>query len=111
MQPFAIKTNLINKIISSNNGVAQIEIQIVDEKDKPVFLANNEVTCLIDGPLKLLGLEASNPSDMTDYTDNRQRVFHGRMIAYFQAIGQKGTAKVTLKSPWLLDSIVELKVE
>jgi hypothetical protein len=49
----------------------------------------------------LLGLEAGNSSDMSDYTDNGQRVFHGRLLAYVQATGEKGEIKISFSSPWL----------
>jgi len=110
-QPYGIKAVATNNSISSPKGVAQIEIQIVDEDGKPVILADNEITCTTEGPVKLLGLEASNPTDMGDYTDNRQRVFQGQMIAYLQSTGEKGKAKVYLSSPWLKNQVVELEVK
>jgi hypothetical protein len=58
----------------------------------------------------LLGLEASNNSDMGDYSDNRQRVFHGRLIAYVQANGQAGEVSVRFRAPWLKDGVATLKV-
>lgn len=109
-QPYAIRAKIVSKTISSAKGVAQIEIQIVDEDGKPVILADNEITCSTEGPLKLLGLEASNPSDMTDYTDNKQRVFQGKMIAYLQAT-DKGKAEITFTSPGLKDTSVEINLE
>ena len=110
-QPFAITAKVVKNVIASAKGVAQIEIQIADEAGKPVFFADNEITCLTNGAVKLIGLEASNPTDMGDYTDNKQRVFQGKMIAYIQATGKKGKAKVIFTSPWLTESIVELDLE
>jgi beta-galactosidase len=110
-QPFGIKAVATNRTISSTKGVTQIEIQIVDVDGKPVLIADNEITCSTEGSVKLLGLEASNPTDMGDYTDNRQRVFQGKMIAYLQSSGMKGKAKVTFTSPWLKEQVVELEVE
>jgi hypothetical protein len=110
-QPYAIQARLVSKAISTAKGVAQIEIQIVDENEKPVFLADNEITCSMEGPVKLLGLEASNPADMTDYKDNKLRVFQGKMIAYIQATGTKGKATVSFTSPWLKDGMVEITLE
>jgi hypothetical protein len=109
-RPAGIKAVATNKTISSARGVAQIEIQIVDEDGKPVLLADDEITCTTDGPVKLLGLEASNPADMGDYSDNKQRVFQGKMIAYLQSTGKKGKAKATFTSPWLKEQVVEIEV-
>ncbi|MEI6138071.1 MAG: sugar-binding domain-containing protein [Mariniphaga sp.] len=110
-RPYAIRANATNKNISSNKGVAQIEIQIVDETGKPVLLADDEITCITDGNIKLLGLEASNPADMEDYKDNRQRVFQGKMIAYLQSSGKKGKSKVTFTSPWLTSAVIEILID
>jgi len=75
------------------------------------MLSDDELTCTIEGPATLLGLEASNNSDMGDYTDNVQRVFHGRLIAYVQANGQAGEVKVHFKAPWLKAGVSTLTVK
>jgi hypothetical protein len=110
-RPHAIKANTVNRVSASAKGVAQIEIQIVDEDGKPVFDADNEITCLTSGPAKLLGLEASDPTDMGDYSDNKQRVFRGKMIAYIQSTGAKGKAQIHFTSPWLIPALVDLDIE
>ena len=97
--------------IESDGGVGLVEIRILDEDGKPVILAEDEITCTLSGPVKLLGLEASNPTDMGDYSDNRQRVFQGKMMAYIKATGKKGQAKVRFESPWLKSAEVDLMVE
>jgi beta-galactosidase len=74
-------------------------VQIDD--GKAVFMSDDEITCTSNGAVKLLGMEAGNSADMGDYTDNRQRVFQGKMMVYVQSLGKKGTAKVTFESPWL----------
>lgn len=100
-RPFAIEIVSVNKEISKDKGLAQVVLQVVDEDGVPVRISDNEVTCHIDGPGKLLGLEASNNSDMGDYTDNIQRVFHGRLLAYVQATGGEGAIRLKFTSPWL----------
>lgn len=109
-QPYALG------IISSDSeiqkdGLAQILIQVVDENGVPVSLSDNEVTCQIIGPARLLGLEASNNQDMTDYTDNVQRVFQGKILAYIQSTGETGDIKVRFTSPWLKPTDVTIKVK
>jgi len=97
--------------VKGNNAVAQIEIQIVDENGVGVELSDNEITCQIVGKARLLGMESGNNSDMGDYTDNRQRVFHGKMIVYVQATGKaEDEALVRFTSPWLNKADVKLKV-
>ncbi|KAA6315814.1 Beta-galactosidase BoGH2A, partial [termite gut metagenome] len=102
-QPDALTITIchVEKAIDRNKELTQIIVQVVDENGVPVLLSDNEVTCHISGPAKLLGLEAGNITDMTDYTDNKQRVFHGCLIAYIQTSGEKGEIKVQFSSPWL----------
>ena len=107
-RPHAIRATIMNKP-SSEKGVTMVEVQIVDQDGKPVLMADDEVTCTTQGPAKLLGLEASNPTDMGDYTDNRQRVYNGRMVAYIQTTGQTGKATITFSSPWLVDAEIQIE--
>ncbi len=109
MRPQALAVEVENNLIDKNNGVALVRIQVVDENGIPVMLSDDEVSCRIEGPGKLLGLEAGNNKDMTDYTDNLQRVYHGKLLAYIQANGQGGQIKVKFSSPWLkeVECIIE----
>jgi len=110
-RPHAIMAKAWKNKISANRGVAQIEVQIVDENGVPVFFSDNEIACRIDGPARLLALEASNPHDMGDYTNNRLRVHNGRMIAYIEATGKKGTAIINFSSQWLENATIEIILE
>ncbi len=100
-QPHALTIVSTDKEVPKEKGLAQIVVQVVDEKGVPIMLSDNEITCQVSGPAKLLGLEASNNSDMTDYTDNKHRVFNGRILAYIQSTGEPGEIKVRFTSPWL----------
>ncbi|GHT58744.1 beta-galactosidase [Bacteroidia bacterium] len=110
-QPFALRIESKENTISQNKNLLQIVIQIVDENGVPVMLSDNEITCQITGPAKLLGLEASNNGDMTDYTDNKQRAYHGRLLAYIQATGETGEVKVQFSSPWLKSTETIIKIK
>ena len=92
--------------VKKEKGLIQVTVQVVDDKGIPVMISDNELKCTIDGPAKLLGLEASNNSDMGNYTDNVQRVYHGQLIAYVQATGKTGKITVKFTSPWLKEASV-----
>ncbi|MDR1381584.1 MAG: DUF4982 domain-containing protein [Tannerella sp.] len=100
-QPYALKIVSAEKEIGRGE-LAQVVIQVVDENDIPVMLSDNEVTCRIAGPAELLGLEAGNNRDMSDYTDNKHRVFNGHILAYIKSSGREGDAvRLLFTSPWL----------
>jgi len=109
-RPYAITAQSDLSEIRKDRGLAQVTVQIVDEKGIPVMISEDEVTCTIEGPAKLLGLEASNNADMGNYNDNVQRVYHGRLIAYVQATGGYGNVRLKFAAPWLKEANVTIKV-
>lgn len=110
-RPDAIKAKRSESSNLVGNGVVQIEVEIVDENGVPVLLSEDEITCDIVGKARLLGMEAGNNSDMGNYTDNKQRVFHGKMIVYIQTNGDPGEeVAVRLTSPWLKTATLNINV-
>lgn len=110
-QPAALTIVRAEQTIDKNNGLAQVVLQVVDKNGVPVMLSDNEVTCRIVGPGKLLGLEAGNNEDMSDYTDNKHRVFHGHILAYIQATGQEEKIRIQFTSPWLESTEISIDVK
>lgn len=105
-RPYAIRATADRTILSGDRATAHITVEVVDEEGAVVKLGDNEITCAVEGPARLLGLEGSDNSDMSDYTDNRHRVYHGRLLAYIQTTGGEGTVKVRFASPLLKGSEV-----
>lgn len=103
----------MDKTVISGIEVAHVLIEVLDENGVLVKLSDNEITCSIEGPAVLLGLEGSNNSDMSDYTDNRHRAYHGRLLAYISPDKGKGEGEATLKftSPLLKSAELTLIVE
>ncbi len=111
-RPYAIRVSTDRTVLDGDCTIAHITVEIVDENGVMVKLADNNVTCRIEGPAKLLGLEGSNNTDMTNYRDDNHRVYNGRLLAYVQsAKGETGKAVVKFTSPLLKGAEVELTVE
>jgi hypothetical protein len=110
-QPHSLVIKDKNSTIEKDKGVAKVIIEVVDEKGFPVMLSDNEVTCTVSGSGILLGLEAGNNTDMGDYTDTIQRVFHGKLIAYVQANGGNEPIVVKFSSTWLKPAEVTIQVK
>ncbi|WP_084442520.1 DUF4982 domain-containing protein [Termitidicoccus mucosus] len=110
-RPHALAIQNIEKSIGAEGGLAQIVVQAVDDEGVPVLLADDEVTCHITGPARLLGLESGNNEDMTDYTDNKHRLHHGRILAYVQARGEPGDMEVRFTAPWLKPARAVIHIE
>lgn len=110
-RPYALRATVDKEVLSTDKATAHVTIEVVDEQGTIVKLGDNDVTCQIEGPARLLGLEGSNNGDMSDYTDNHHRAFHGRLLAYIQTTGEKGEIRVKLTSPLLKGTEVVLKAE
>ncbi len=67
----------------------QLLVKIVDEDGDIVKTARNDITCDIGGNAVLLGMEASNNSDMSDYTDNHHQANRGTILVYVKKMDDK----------------------
>jgi hypothetical protein len=107
--PYALRVTADRTTLSAHRATVHLTVEVVDEKGIVVKLGDNDITCRIEGPARLLGLEESDNNDTGDYTDNRQRVYHGRLLAYIQTTGEAGEIKVKFTSPLLQGTEVVLK--
>jgi hypothetical protein len=55
-------------------------------------------------------MEDSNPTNIENYKDNRQKAYHGKLLLYLQSLGKPGKALITLSSPGLQGTTVEIDV-
>ena len=89
--------------------VIMVSVQVVDENGIRVMTAENEVICKLQGSAELLGLEASNNSDMSDYTDNAQNTYHGRILAYIKPTSEDKEITAVFTSKGLSSTQITLK--
>jgi beta-galactosidase len=109
-RPQSIIASTYKNVLSGKKDI-QIVVQIVDSNGIPVILADDEVTCTISGPARLLGLESASNTDMTNYRDSVQRVFNGKMLAYIQATGDSGNIEITFSAQWLNSAKISIIAE
>lgn len=86
--------------------LAHVELTVTDRDGNLVYDAANEVTVLVDGPAKLLGLESGNLASHEDYTANKRKVYNGKLLAYIQSNGKPGAVTITINTPGLPASTV-----
>lgn len=89
-------------------GVVQIAVEVVDDNGCLVPLGDSRITCTVDGPARLLGLESADNTDMGDWTDNVQRAYRGRLLAYVRTGETPGRIKVRFSAPYLQGAEVEI---
>lgn len=96
--------------VSSKEGINHIVVEVFDENGHIVKLADNNITCSIEGPAQLLGLENSDNTDMGDYRDNQQRVFQGSLLTYIRNGKDSGKVIVRFTSPLLKSAEISFEI-
>lgn len=96
---------------ADRQDIAHIWVNLCDAEGVSVYNADNEITCEIAGPVRLLGMEDSNPANIEDYKDNKQRSFHGKLLVYLQASDKPGKATIRLSSPGLKGTELDLEIK
>lgn len=89
-RPYALRASFRQGMSSiAADHVAQVEIEVVDEQGRLVWLADNEISCRIQGRARLLGMENGDIRDTRvtsplsgNWAATRCRVKNGRLIAY-----------------------------
>ena len=104
-EPVAIRVSEL--LPEGCESLHQLLVEVVDEAGLRVKSALNDITCTIEGPAVLLGLEGSNNTDMSDYRDNHQPVYRGRLVSYIRRTGE-GTVRVTFSADGLKSYTIEL---
>ncbi len=100
-RPYALRATIDRDTVSADGATVHVTVEVLDDDGNLVKLADNNIRCFIQGPAKLLGLEGSNNTDMTDYTDNVHRANGGRLLAYIKTTGKPGEVTVRFSSPLL----------
>jgi len=108
-QPETIGCQSDVQALSGKGDTAQMKLTLLDKNGNPVFISDNEITCQISGPAKLLGLENG---DMTGYggPQNKLRVFYGRMLAFMESTDDKGQVSIEFSGNWLSTSKITLQI-
>lgn len=109
-RPYAIQASFYKEKSVGKDTMLQLLIQIVDEKGIPVVLADNEITCYTEGPVRLIGMESGDTNVADNYRDNRQRCRNGKLLTYLRVTDSRGIVKLKLTSPLLKPATLILPV-
>lgn len=93
---------------ADRRDVAQITVQILDEKGRLVPTADNEVTFAVEGEASLIGVDNGDPQSHEDYKGSRRKAFKGLCLAILQSTGKAGQARITANSSGLQAAAVNL---
>ena len=107
-RPYQLRATLLEPEVSAAGGTAQVLVEVLDEQSTIVKLADNMISCQIEGPARLLGLENSDNSDMSHPKARQRRAHQGYLVAYVQATKGNAPLKVTFTSPLLKETTISI---
>ncbi|WNH12960.1 sugar-binding domain-containing protein [Thalassobellus suaedae] len=105
-----LASTINTKVITptDNELIRQIKVEILDTNGNPSILADNEITCRVNGG-ELLGMENASTNVAENYLDSKHRCINGKLLIYVKKEENNTPISVSLSSP-LLKS-VELKID
>jgi hypothetical protein len=74
---------------AGSDEIIRIEIDITDKNGIPCPYASNELSFHVSGPLRLLGVDNGNPTDMFPYQQPHCRCFRGKCVVLLQSDEEK----------------------
>lgn len=90
-----------NSIAAGQRDVVHITAAVQDEQGRTVPDADNELTFIVQGEGKLIGLDSGDPQSHEDFKANHRKVFHGLCLAIVQSAMRPGQMQVAASSPGL----------
>ena len=113
-RPYRLRATLIEtasepRLLQGEPRTYQVRVEVLDEHGILVKLADNTITCQVEGEGRLLGLENSDNSDMSHPKARSRRIFQGYLVAYVQTAGDcDKPIRITFSSPLLEDAVMEI---
>lgn len=94
----------------TKDGIVHIELSAYDKEGRFVPDAAPEITCKIEGPAHLVGMDGGNLNDLSLYSNATRKMFSGKLLAMLQGEGP-GEVKVTFTAENMEPVVVVVNVE
>jgi len=89
------------------DGVAMVEIAVIDGERDVVMNADCDVEVRVDGPAELIALGSADPAPETTYSGASTATFDGRALAVIRRIGE-GAVRVVVQARGLPEVAIDL---
>jgi beta-galactosidase len=100
----------VTELAADGHDAAHVVFTIVDEHGVRVPDAEHEVTFMVEGPVRLLGMDNARTDGAVDYQDNKCAAYRGRGLAIVQTLREAGEAKITASAEGLESAEVTVRV-
>ena len=100
----------VDTVVLQKGQLAQIELFCLDEDGRRVPDAAPMVSCSVEGPAHLVGMDGGDLSDLSLYSAPQRKMFAGALLAVIQA-DAAGEVEVTFSSDGLKSKTLLFKIE
>jgi hypothetical protein len=99
--PAALKCTAVKDKPAAKNDVTMVTLSVTDADGNQVNMADNEISCRITGPGRLLGMENASVYHSINMNDHVRRCKNGQLLVYIQSTEDTGEIVATFESPFL----------
>jgi beta-galactosidase len=96
-------------IAASRQGLAYIDIDVLDAAGRVVPDSEVEIALSLAGPATLAGFGSANPLAVGSFQAMHAKSFHGRALVILRGSGTKGPVTVMVQSPGLTATSITLR--
>jgi beta-galactosidase len=98
-------------VAADGEDVSVVEVRVVDQQGRTVPAADNEITFLVSGAGKVIGVGNGDPSSHEPDKAHQRRAFNGLCVAIIQSSKTAGEIKVEATSPGLASANTVIQCE
>ena len=95
---------------AGSSEVIRVEIDVVDQANTPCPYAAEDLNFKVEGPLRLIGVDNGDPTDMFPYKEPRCRSFRSKCVVLMQPTEVPGKASLTIQTKHLKENKINLEV-
>lgn len=109
-EPAALALEADKTVCQGNRDIVHCVIKVVDSNGDVCPLADHEVTVRVDGDARLIGLDNSNPADLSPMKSPVRKVSAGLALALIQTTDDAGEFTLSVTSPGLMEASIKCNI-
>ncbi len=98
-------------IKSNNEDVVHIVAELFDDKGNPVKTGNKEITFIINGEAKLLGVDSGWQNSVEKFQSNKGTTHNGKILLIIQAKDKAGTVEIVANAEGLDKDSIKITIK
>ncbi|MBD5782233.1 DUF4982 domain-containing protein [Pelagicoccus sp. NFK12] len=106
-----LRASIQKPTLDEKYDIAVITLEVLDQDGQPLDASQLEVTCEVEGPGELVGLENASRDASENFHDNVAVAQNGTLVAYVRATADHGTVAVHFTADRTPRSVIEIPIQ